>query len=200
MDSANNDKNSNSILIDIPLTALEKVKNSSYMAVIADIRMPVMDGIQLLSEIGAVDRDLPMIMITGHGDVALAVQAIRAGAYDFLEKPVDEEVLLASLKRAVEKRRLILENRKLQEDLLRQSHQSFFRGMVGCHPLMHRLYDVVEMVAKETDPVLLNGGNGYGQRAGGSGHSSDCQSEGTVCRGEYGRLAGRDRRVGTVWS
>ncbi len=146
-----------------PLTALERVKHSSYMAIIADIRMPVMDGMQLLAATGAVDRDLPMIMITGHGDVALAVQAIRAGAYDFLEKPVDEEVLLASLQRAVEKRRLILENRKLQEDLARQCHQSFFRGMVGCHPLMHRLYDVVEMVAKETDPVLLSGETGTGK-------------------------------------
>lgn len=146
-----------------PLTALERVKNASYMAVIADIRMPVMDGMQLLAAIGAVDRDLPIIMITGHGDVALAVQAIRAGAYDFLEKPVDEEVLLASLQRAVEKRRLILENRKLQEDLARQCHQSFFRGMVGCHPLMHRLFDVVEMVAKETDPVLLSGETGTGK-------------------------------------
>jgi two-component system C4-dicarboxylate transport response regulator DctD len=95
-----------------PLTALEMVNNSSYMAVIADIRMPVMDGMQLLTAIGDLDRDLPMIMITGQGDVAPAVQAIRAGAYDFLEKPVDEEVLLASLKRAVEKRQLILENRE----------------------------------------------------------------------------------------
>jgi two-component system C4-dicarboxylate transport response regulator DctD len=146
-----------------PLTALEKIKNTQYMAVIADIRMPVMDGMQLLAAIGEVDRDLPIIMITGHGDVALAVRAIRAGAYDFLEKPVDEEVLLTSLQRAVEKRWLILENRRLQEDLARHSRQSFFRGMVGCHPLMHRLYDVVEMVARETDPVLLSGETGTGK-------------------------------------
>jgi two-component system C4-dicarboxylate transport response regulator DctD len=146
-----------------PLTALEKIRNTQYMAVIADIRMPVMDGMQLLAAIGEVDRDLPIIMITGHGDVALAVRAIRAGAYDFLEKPVDEEVLLTSLQRAVEKRWLILENRRLQEDLARHSRQSFFRGMVGCHPLMHRLYDVVEMVARETDPVLLSGETGTGK-------------------------------------
>jgi two-component system C4-dicarboxylate transport response regulator DctD len=76
---------------------------------------------------------------------------------------VDEEVLLTSLQRAVEKRWLILENRRLQEDLARHSRQSFFRGMVGCHPLMHRLYDVVEMVARETDPVLLSGETGTGK-------------------------------------
>jgi len=146
-----------------PVGALESVKKDFYSAVIADIRMPVMDGMQLLAEIGKMDRDLPIIMITGHGDVALAVQAIRAGAYDFLEKPVDEEVLLASLSRAVERRRLVLENRQLQEELSRQSRQSFFRGMVGCHPLMHRLYDVVEIVAKESDPVLLSGETGTGK-------------------------------------
>ena len=146
-----------------PVGALESVKKDFYSAVIADIRMPVMDGMQLLAEIGKMDRDLPIIMITGHGDVALAVQAIRAGAYDFLEKPVDEEVLLASLSRAVERRRLVLENRQLQEELARQSRQSFFRGMVGCHPLMHRLYDVVEIVAKESDPVLLSGETGTGK-------------------------------------
>jgi two-component system C4-dicarboxylate transport response regulator DctD len=146
-----------------PFTALAQVKATAYMAVIADIRMPGMDGMQLLAEIARFDRDLPIIMITGHGDVALAVQAIRAGAYDFLEKPVDEEVLLASLARAVEKRRLVQENRQLQEDLARQSRQSFFRGMVGCHPLMHRLYDVVEMVAREADPVLIAGETGTGK-------------------------------------
>lgn len=146
-----------------PVKALEAVKISFYMAVIADIRMPVMDGMQLLAEIGRMDRDLPVIMITGHGDVALAVQAIRAGAYDFLEKPVDEEVLLASLSRAVEKRRLVMENRQLQEEISRQCRQSFFRGMVGCHPLMHRLYDVVEMVGREDDPVLLSGETGTGK-------------------------------------
>jgi two-component system C4-dicarboxylate transport response regulator DctD len=146
-----------------PVAGLDKVRNGLYLAVIADIRMPVLDGMQLLAGITAFDRDLPVIMITGHGDVPLAVQAIRNGAYDFLEKPVDEEVLLSSLHRAVEKRQLILDNRRLQADLLQQTRQSFFRGMVGCHPLMHRLYDVVEMVARENDPVLLSGETGTGK-------------------------------------
>jgi two-component system, NtrC family, C4-dicarboxylate transport response regulator DctD len=143
--------------------ALEQVTTKTYMAVIADIRMPFIDGMQLLSKINSIDGDLPVIMITGHGDITLAVQAIQAGAYDFLEKPVDEEVLLASLKRAVEKRQLITENRMLQENLARQSRQSYFRGMVGCHPLMHRLYEVIEIIARESDPVLLNGETGTGK-------------------------------------
>lgn len=146
-----------------PSAALELAKRNEYMAIIADIRMPGMDGMQLLACVRAIDPDLPVIMITGHGDISLAVQAIKSGAYDFLEKPVDEEVLLASLRRAVEKRRLILDNRRLQEDITRQNRQSFFRGMVGCHPLMHRLYDVVETLARESDPVLLTGETGTGK-------------------------------------
>jgi two-component system C4-dicarboxylate transport response regulator DctD len=142
---------------------VEMVRRHGYDAVIADIRMPVLDGMGLLAEIVSHDRDLPVIMITGHGDVNLAVRAMREGAYDFLEKPVDDERLLSSLARALEKRRLVLENKRLQEDVARQSRQSFFRGMVGCHPLMHRLYDVIERVAHEPDPVLLCGETGTGK-------------------------------------
>lgn len=146
-----------------PVAALDLLQERVFSAVVADIRMPVMDGMQLLAKIHTLAPDLPVIMITGHGDIALAVQAIRAGAYDFLEKPVDEEILLASLQRAVEKSRLILENHRLQADLAKQTRQSFFRGMVGCHPLMHRLYDIVDMVARESDPVLLSGETGTGK-------------------------------------
>ena len=146
-----------------PLAAIELIQARAFCAVIADIRMPVMDGMQLLAKLHSLDADLPVIMITGHGDIALAVEAIRAGAYDFLEKPVDEEILLASLQRAVEKSRLILENRRLQADLAQRTNQSFFRGMVGGHPLMHRLYGIVDMVAHETDPVLISGETGTGK-------------------------------------
>lgn len=143
--------------------ALKQMETGDYTAVISDIRLPGIDGMTLLSKVMVFDRDLPIIMITGHGDVALAVDAIRAGAYDFLEKPVDEGVLLASLQRAVEKRQLILENRRLQKEVAHKSQQSFFQGMVGCHPLMHRLYDVVQMVAREPDPVLISGETGTGK-------------------------------------
>ncbi len=149
-----------------PVAAIERVESGAggpYLVVIADIRMPHLDGIQLLGRVRSFDPDLPVIMITGHGDIALAVQAIREGAYDFLEKPVDDEVLLASLQRAIEKRRLILENRRLQEDLARRGHQSFFQGMVGAHPLMQTLYQLIETVAPESDPVLVAGETGTGK-------------------------------------
>ena len=81
--------------------------------VLSAVRMPGMDGLELLSRLRAIDQDLPVILLTGHGDVPMAVEAMRDGAYDFLEKPVTPQTLLGSLRRALEKRSLVLENRRL---------------------------------------------------------------------------------------
>ncbi|CAG8866677.1 C4-dicarboxylate transport transcriptional regulatory protein DctD [Pseudomonas fluorescens] len=83
--------------------------------IISDVRMPGMDGLQLLEHLQASDPDLPVILLTGHGDVPMAVEAMRNGAYDFLEKPFSPQSLLGSLRRALEKRQLVLENRRLHE-------------------------------------------------------------------------------------
>jgi two-component system C4-dicarboxylate transport response regulator DctD len=147
-----------------PLEALEKQKKTTYAAIITDIKMPMMDGLQFLTHVRASDPELPVIMITGHGDVALAVTAIKSGAYDFLQKPVDEDVLNACLVRAVEKRRLILENRRLNNNLAEQRHDlTRFYGLIGNHPAMHRLYDIIKAVAAENDPVMIHGETGTGK-------------------------------------
>ena len=83
--------------------------------VVSDIRMPVMSGIALLAAVGALDPDVPVVLMTGQGDVPLAVEAMRAGAWDFVEKPFSTERLLATVRRAGEKRRLVLDNRALRE-------------------------------------------------------------------------------------
>lgn len=143
--------------------ALDKLGKGGYDAVVTDIRMPVIDGMQLLDRVMTMDQELPVIMITGHGDIALAVEAMKKGAYDFLQKPVDDEVLLTAVRRAVQKRRLILDNRRLHYQLQEQARQSYYRGMIGCHPLMNRLYDIIEMVGREGDPVLISGETGTGK-------------------------------------
>ena len=78
--------------------------------VVSDVRMPGMGGLALLERLQTLDVDLPVILLTGHGDVPMAVEAMREGAYDFLEKPFSPEALLSSLRRALEKRQLVLEN------------------------------------------------------------------------------------------
>jgi two-component system C4-dicarboxylate transport response regulator DctD len=144
--------------------SLSAVTDVDYAAVLTDIKMPGMDGIELLDHIQKIDPELPVIMITGHGDVGMAVSAIQKGAYDFLQKPVDEDVMMASLSRAMEKRQLVLENRKLNRRLQEQRRKrTHFHGMVGNHPTMQQLYDTLEKVAAENDPVMLYGETGTGK-------------------------------------
>ena len=147
-----------------PVEALDTLKRGPYAAIVSDIKMPGMDGLQFLTHVLAHDAELPVIMITGHGDIALAVTAIKSGAYDFLQKPVDEDVLSACLVRAVEKRRLVQENRRLNSSLAEQRQDlTRFYGLIGNHPAMHRLYDIIKAVAAESDPVLIHGETGTGK-------------------------------------
>ena len=85
--------------------------------VVCDIRMQGMDGLEFLQRVREIDPDLPVILITGHGDIAMAVQSIRDGAYDFIEKPFAAERLVETVNRAVDKRKLTLENRSLRQEL-----------------------------------------------------------------------------------
>jgi len=147
-----------------PVEALANLEAHLYSAVLADIRMPEMDGMVLLERILAKDADLPVILITGHGDISMAVEAVKKGAYHFLQKPVDEDIILATLSRAIERRQLVLENRRLEQQLnhSRESRSRFF-GLVGSHPVMLGLYSLIETIAVESDPVLIIGETGTGK-------------------------------------
>jgi len=147
-----------------PLEALASIEGHTFSAVLADIRMPEMNGMVLLDRILEKDTDLPVILITGHGDISLAVEAVKKGAYNFLQKPVDEDVILATLERAIERRQLVLENRRLEQQLTASREgRSRFYGLIGSHPAMLGLYALIETIAHETDPVLIIGETGTGK-------------------------------------
>ncbi|MBH3439871.1 sigma-54-dependent transcriptional regulator [Pseudomonas luteola] len=129
--------------------------------IISDVRMPGLDGLSLLEQLQTLDKDLPVILLTGHGDVAMAVEAMRQGAYDFLEKPFSPEALLGSLKRAQEKRRLVLENRRLH-DHSDQKAQLAAR-LIGYSRPMETLRRQVLELANTPVNILLRGETGSGK-------------------------------------
>ncbi len=130
-------------------------------AVISDIRMPGIDGMQFLQRARAIDADLPVILITGHGDVSMAVEAMRAGAYDFIEKPFAVEDLIDTVARAIDKRRLTIENRRLRRELAVQSKPG--PRIIGDTVAVQRLRSMIGQIADTDADVLVHGETGTGK-------------------------------------
>ena len=141
--------------------ALSRLSPNFAGAVITDVKMPGPDGMDLLSEAVALDRDLPVILVTGHGDVALAVEAMKKGAYDFIEKPFSPERLVEVLRRAIEKRALVLEVRRLKQEVSRQgSIESRFIGVSDGVVTLRR--DIADLATTDAS-VLILGETGTGK-------------------------------------
>jgi two-component system C4-dicarboxylate transport response regulator DctD len=128
--------------------------------VVSDLRMPGLDGRQLLSRLQAVDDGLPVIMITGHGDIEDAVDALRHGAYDFVAKPFAFDRLLDSLNRALEKRALVLDNRRLSAAV---SDAGLELPLIGASDTMARLRATIAQLADARLDVLIEGETGVGK-------------------------------------
>ncbi|WP_049645419.1 sigma-54-dependent transcriptional regulator [Candidatus Rhodobacter oscarellae] len=130
-------------------------------AVVSDIKMPGMDGMQFLKRLMSVDSSLPVIMITGHGDVPMAVEAMRVGAYDFLEKPFNPDRMTELAKKATQFRRLTLDNRALRKEL--SDGSTLMKKLIGASPVMDRLREDILDLGQADGHVLIDGETGTGK-------------------------------------
>lgn len=140
--------------------ALARVDTDFAGVVVTDIRMPGMDGHAVLDAVHAGDLELPVLLITGHGDIAMAVAALGRGAFDFIAKPFASDHLVASVRRALETRRLVLENRRLRA-ALPAAEEDF--PLIGTTPAMSSLRDAVRQLAQVEVDVLIEGETGTGK-------------------------------------
>ncbi|GAA6201570.1 sigma-54 dependent transcriptional regulator [Aquicoccus sp. SU-CL01552] len=129
--------------------------------VISDIKMPGMDGMQFLKKLMGTDSALPVIMITGHGDVPMAVEAMRLGAFDFLEKPFNPDRMSDLAKRAANARRLTLDNRALRKEL--SDGTQIMNKLIGSSPVMERLKEDILDLGQADGHVLIEGETGTGK-------------------------------------
>ena len=155
-------------LADIPVRAFGSVEAvlphlSPGMAgvVVTDMRLPGADGLSVICEARDIDPDLPVIMITGHGDVNLAVQAMRSGAYDFIPKPFSPEQLVEVVQRALDKRRLTLEVANLRRALTLS--EGLEGKLVGHAPAIARVRQLITEIADSPVDVLIRGETGTGK-------------------------------------
>lgn len=141
--------------------AMEKLSPGFSGVLVTDVLMPGIDGLALMRETLAMDQEIPVVLITGHGDVAMAVSAIREGAYDFIEKPFQPEALVETIKRACEKRRLVLENRALRRCLRRPD--DIEARLIGNSDVIRLLRQEVVNLAVTDVSVLISGNTGCGK-------------------------------------
>jgi DNA-binding NtrC family response regulator len=141
--------------------ALKAVTADYPGIVVSDIRMPGMDGMALLRKLKSVDSTLPVIMITGHGDVPMAVEAMRIGAFDFLEKPFNPDRMTELAKKATQARRLALDNRALRREL--SDGSALIKKLIGASPVMERLKEDILDLGQADGHVLIEGETGTGK-------------------------------------
>src|SRR6267154_2607991 len=136
---------------------IETLRREAPDAVLLDIKMPGMDGLEVLEAARSKDPHTPILMISGHGDIPIAVEAIQKGAYDFLEKPLESERVLTALRNAIERRRLREENVRLR-------HQVEARyELVGRSPALAQVRETIARAAPSHATVLITGESGSGK-------------------------------------
>lgn len=148
------------VAYDDATAALAAIRANSNVVIISDIRMPGMDGLQFFHAVQAIDPAIPFILITGHGDVPMAVAALRDGAHDFIAKPFAGNDLIASIRRALELRQLELDNRRLRAEI---AHPSGTSALIGETEAIVRLRETIAQIGDADVDVLIEGETGTGK-------------------------------------
>jgi two-component system, NtrC family, nitrogen regulation response regulator NtrX len=136
---------------------LEMIQEHTYDAILCDIKMPGLDGMEVMAKATEITPETPFILISGHGSIELAVEAVRKGAYDFISKPPDLNRLLITLRNAVDKNNLVIETKVLKRKI------SKTREIVGDTPAISKIKDTIAKVAPTDARVLITGENGSGK-------------------------------------
>jgi len=137
--------------------ALEMFQKNKYDVVLCDIKMPQMDGIEVLEKMQTINNEVPVIMITGHGTIDTAVEALKKGAYDFLEKPPEMNRLLVSVRNACERKNLIKETKSLKKKISKNYE------IIGQSNEIKSILEMVDKVAATDARILITGENGTGK-------------------------------------
>ncbi|MGG9972293.1 sigma-54-dependent transcriptional regulator [Ferruginibacter sp. SUN002] len=136
---------------------LKKFSSASYDVVLCDVKMPKMDGIEFLEKAKQVNPDVPIIIISGHGNIETAVEAVKKGAFDYISKPPDLNRMLITLRNALEKQTLVTETKVLKRKFGK------VQDMVGSSPAIQKIKDTIEKVGPTDARVLITGENGVGK-------------------------------------
>ncbi len=136
---------------------IDAFKQNKFDLVLCDIKMPDMDGIEVLEQFGDLNNEIPVVMISGHGNIETAVDSIKKGAYDFISKPLDLNRLLVTVKNALERKDLVIETKRLKKKISKKI------DIVGESPAILKVKDMIERVAPTDARVLITGNNGTGK-------------------------------------
>lgn len=136
---------------------LEKIKNDDFDLVLCDIKMPKMDGVEVLEAVKKIKPEIPMVMISGHGDLETAINTMRLGAFDYISKPPDLNRLLNTVRNALDKKQLVVENKILKKKVSKNYE------MIGESQPINHIREMVDKVAQTDARVLITGPNGTGK-------------------------------------
>ena len=142
--------------------AVESIKKKSFDVVLSDFKLPQMTGLELLSEVKKISKDIAVIIITGYGSIESAVEAMRIGAFDYITKPINDNEIKLILEKIVEVKQIKQENIQLKE-LLAKEGRGAYCDMIGASPKMQHVYNLIDSVASSNATILISGESGTGK-------------------------------------